>query len=138
MQVSLTSKSRNRTKSVVHLNVFHKLHLICIIITNRTRSTTGGYDFTGVCLSTGGRVSQSWLGVPQSWLSRYSCPGYPKVRSRVPLQKGPGKEPTTGYPLEMTWNQTPGKESGTGITPGVWTDKQIENFVFSHPSECGR
>ena len=82
-------------------------------------------------------VPQSWLGrrgVPQSWLGRGTPPGWGGATTFWPGQGvgwvphpdlAVGVSPTrTGYLLERTWNQWPGKEHGTRVPPPqVWTNK---------------
>ena len=42
-----------------------------------------------------------------------------------------------GYPPERTWDQCPGKEAGTGVPPGVWTDRHLWKQYLPHPSDAG-
>ena len=60
-----------------------------LFITDRVRSTTEGYDFTCVCLLTGGREGEPW-------------PGYPKVSTLGQSTYPPPPPPPAGQ--ESIWS----------------------------------
>ena len=121
----------------------------------------GGYPSRlGTPVPARGYSSPSWGGTPLSAEGGTPVParGTPVPAERVPLSSlgyPCSWEWGTPVPMERTWNQTPGKEPGTGVPPRkdlgpeTWertfdwdtlppgVDRQSENITFPRTSNAG-